>query len=96
MAVYAIVVVRAVHDPEKLREYRERLDGLLGRYGGRRIAATDHVHALEGGWRPARLAIYEFEGMEQLRAGYASAEYQPLKRLRLEAIDGDILVVEGL
>ena len=51
---------------------------------------------LEGNWRPTRLAIYEFESMEQLRAGYASEEYQPLIQLRQEAIDNDIVVVEGL
>ena len=96
MAVYVIVSIRAVHDPEKLQQYREQFDSLLGRYGGRRIVATDQVHVLEGNWRPTRLAIYEFESMEQLRAGYASEEYQPLIQLRQEAIDSDIVVVEGL
>ena len=96
MAVYAIISIRTVHDPEKLQQYREQLDSMLERYGGRRIVATDQVHVLEGEWRPARLAIYEFESMDQLRAGYASEEYQPLIQLRREAIDSDIVVVEGL
>ena len=94
--VYVLIAIRAVHDEVKLQQYREQLDALLGRYGGRRIAAPEHVHVLEGAWRPARLAIYEFASMAQLQAGYASPEYQPLLRLRQEAIDGDVVVVEGL
>ena len=96
MAAYVIISIRAVHDPQKLQQYREGLDALLGRYGGRRLAATDQIYVLEGDWRPARLAIYEFADLYQLRAGYASPEYQPLIALRQEAIDCDIVVVEGL
>jgi uncharacterized protein (DUF1330 family) len=96
MAVYVIISVRAVHDAEKLQQYCEQLDALLGRYGGRRIVSTDQIHVLEGDWRPARLALYEFADLEQLQAGYTSAEYQPLIGLRQEAIDSDIVVVEGL
>ncbi len=96
MAVFAIVAVRAIHDPEKLQRYRAHLDALLGRFGGRRIVTTDQIQVLEGEWRPVRLAIYEFASMEHLRAGYASPEYQPLIALRQEAIDSDIVVVAGL
>jgi uncharacterized protein (DUF1330 family) len=74
MAVYAIIAVNAVHDPDKLRQYSEQLQAHVGEYGGRRLAATDQVRVLEGKWHPVELVIYEFPSLEQLEAGYASAE----------------------
>jgi uncharacterized protein (DUF1330 family) len=96
LAVYVIVAVRAVHDPEKLRQYAEHLDAGLARYGGRRLVGTDQIHVLEGQWRPAELVIFEFPSLEQVQAGYASAEYQRLIPLRHEAIDCDVVVVTGV
>ncbi len=51
---------------------------------------------LEGEWEPQRLVILEFESMERLREFYDSAEYAPLKRLRGEVADSQLVVVEGL
>lgn len=96
MAAYVIVSVRAVRDAEKLQRYREEFDRLIEEGGGRRLVSTDRVHAVEGDWTPARLAVYEFPSLEAVRAGYASPAYQPLMALRQEAVDADIVVVEGL
>ena len=51
---------------------------------------------LEGDWEPQRLVILEFESMERLREWYDSPEYAPLKQLRGEVADSQLVVVEGL
>ena len=95
MAAYVIANVR-VTDPDRYPEYIGRVSQTIERHGGRYLARGGEVEVLEGDWEPQRLVILEFESMERFRELYGSAEYAPLKRLRLEAAETQFVVVEGL
>ena len=51
---------------------------------------------LEGNWRPRRLVLFEFPGMDAARRLFTSDEYAPLKELRWSCSTGDIVIVEGV
>ena len=95
MAVYVIANVR-VTDPDRYPEYIGRVSRTIERHGGRYLARGGKVEVLEGEWEPQRLVILEFESMERLREWYDSPEYDPLKQLRGEVADSQLVVVEGL
>ena len=95
MAAYVIANIR-ITDPDRYPEYARRVPQTIERYGGRFLSAGGGVEVLEGDWEPQRLVILEFEGVERLREWYDSPEYAPLKRLRHETADTQLVVVEGL
>jgi uncharacterized protein (DUF1330 family) len=95
MATYLIANVR-VTDPDRYPEYSSQVLPTVERYGGRYLARGGEVEVLEGDWEPQRLVILEFESMERLRQFYDSPEYAPLKQLRREVADSQLVVVEGL
>ena len=95
MAAYVVVQVRSVKDPVALGEYRRQVGPLIDRYGGRLRVAAGQAEVLEGKWQPA-LVIIEFDSAEHARTWYSSEEYRPLKALRHDAADGDMIIVAGM
>ena len=85
-----------IADPDRYPEYASRVPQTVERHGGRYLARGGKVEVLEGEWEPQRLVILEFESMERLREWYDSPEYDPLKKLRGEVADSQLVVVEGL
>ena len=95
MAAYIVVDVSNLKDPTALGQYREQVLPVVEQHGGRYLAATDEIEALEGGWSPSVLAILEFPDMDQLHAFWEDPAYQPLKPLRQQAIDARLVAVNG-
>jgi len=95
MAVYAVINIQ-VTDPVRYAEYIEKAPPTIARYGGKYLARGGGVEVLEGGWKPQRLVILEWESMERFNEWYNSPEYAPLKQLRHETSVGEFVVVEGL
>jgi uncharacterized protein (DUF1330 family) len=84
-----------VFDPEGLREYIQQAPAVLTRYGGKLLTAGGTVQSLEGDWRPALIAMLEFESMEQARRWYPSEEYTALIPLRRKASNSRVILVEA-
>ena len=95
MAAYVIANIQ-ITDLDRYPEYASRVPQTIERHGGRYLARGGKVEVLEGDWEPQRLVILEFESMERFRQFYDSPDYASLKRLRHEAADTQVVVVEGL
>jgi uncharacterized protein (DUF1330 family) len=95
MPAYVIADVRRAWDAEKLAEYRRRNTDAVAAHGGRFAARGGAIERLEGDWPTERIVIIEFPDMAAARAWYESDGYAPLKALRREASDTNIIVVEG-
>jgi uncharacterized protein (DUF1330 family) len=95
MPAYMIAGLDEVTDPAGFEEYRVKVRPMIDRYGGRYLAAGPAQHA-EGEWRPGVVAVIEFPSMERLREWYDSAEYQPLKQLRMRSTKGSLAFIDGL
>lgn len=96
MPAYCIVDVCRVHDAAKMETYKEGAAETIERHGGRYLAAGGPSEVVEGDWEPSFPVLIEFPTSEALRRWYESEEYRPLKRLRHEAADCDMVFVEGL
>ncbi len=95
MAAYLIYVRHTLLDPEKYREYIQKVGPVTAHYGGEVVAAAAATETLEGELELPPVTMIHFPSMERLRAWYDSEEYAPLKQLRLESSNGDMLFFEG-
>ena len=54
------------------------------------------VEKLEGNFSGARMVVIEFDSEDAIKRWYTSEEYVPLIKIRQQASDGDILMVDGV
>ncbi len=95
MPAYVIADVRAVRDQDALIEYRRRNTDAVAGHGGRFVVRGGEAEVLEGAWDTLRMVVIEFPDAAAARAWWESEEYAPLKAMRREASDTNIVLVEG-
>ncbi len=95
---YFMVQVKAKSLEELSVRYAQAAIASLMNLGGQMIAGTPAPTVLEGKWDGSWAAILRFPSMEMAQTWYNSAEYQPLKELRINELTegGQILLVEGM
>jgi uncharacterized protein (DUF1330 family) len=92
----AFVVSRVHMKPGRsLDEYRRLAAESIERHGGRYLVRGGEQQVLEGEWAPATI-IVEFPTSEAARAWYASPDYVRALRYRDEALDRDLVLVDGV
>lgn len=95
MPAYMIANVMEARDRDALAEYRRRNTDAVAAHGGRFLVRGGEQQVMEGDWPGVRLVVIEFDDMDAARAWWESDEYAPLKALRRDASDTNIVLVEG-
>jgi len=95
VSAYVIADVREVRDQETLVEYRRRNTDAVAHHGGRFVVRGGEAELLEGSWDSLRIVVMEFPDVEAARGWWESEEYAPLKAMRREAPDTNIILVAG-
>ncbi|MCZ4433053.1 DUF1330 domain-containing protein [Agrobacterium sp. SOY23] len=95
MAKGYLIAQLTVTDPTKYAEYGTAATEVLERFGGRLFVRPASAVVVEGAPRP-RMAIFEFESLEQAKAFWESDEYAHAKVLRDGAADADFILIEGV
>ncbi|MFN2387403.1 MAG: DUF1330 domain-containing protein [Thermoanaerobaculia bacterium] len=95
MAAYVVVEI-TVTDPAGFEPYRLAAPATVAAYGGRYLVRGGRVETVEGDWKPGRLAVLEFDSAEQARRWYESPDYREVRRLRENAADFRMVIVEGV
>jgi uncharacterized protein (DUF1330 family) len=95
MPAYVLADVREVRDLDALIEYRRRNTDAVANHGGRFLIRGGDCELLEGDWPTQRIVLIEFPDADAARAWWESDEYAPLKAMRREASDTNIVLVEG-
>ena len=91
---YWVNAFRAVRDPEALMAYTKLAGPAMQAAGGRFLARGLPAQVFEGGLQQ-RLALIEFDSVEQARAAYASPAYQEALRVLGNAADRDLRIIPG-
>lgn len=60
-----------------MKEFQPKAAPLVQKYGGRLLAASANVTALDG-QRPSRVALQQWESMDKVKAWFGSAEYKEI------------------
>ena len=95
MAGYVIADVE-VTNPELFGEYRALVPETVELYGGRYLARGGETTLVEGDRAPSRAVIIEFESAARAKEWYDSPEYEPIKRMRRDSANSNVVIVEGL
>lgn len=95
MAAYIIANVD-VKDAERIKEYTSATPEVISKYNGRFIVRGGDVTIVEGTWKPKRLVVLEFDTLENAKAFWHSEDYQPLKELRQQLADTEMIIVDGI
>ena len=95
MSAYLIVELE-VTDPAKFQRYRELVPPIIEKFGGRYIVRGGGTEVLEGNWEPKRIVVLEFETAQKAKECMESEEYRPVKQLRLESANTNMVLVEGV
>ncbi|GGJ53066.1 D-fructose-6-phosphate amidotransferase [Sphingopyxis bauzanensis] len=86
----------AVTDPERFADYLEKVPAIIARHGGRYIVRGGAVYPLEGELGVRRMVMLEFESRAAAQAFYDGEDYAPLKKLRMETSESQIMFVDAL
>lgn len=93
MTAYWIARV-TVNNQDRYQDYLDAAAGPFKEYGAKFLVRGGQYDAVEGEAKPRNIVI-EFADMERARACYHSADYQKAAKIRQEAADADIIIVDG-
>ena len=94
MSAYLIARVH-VTDPERYKGYAALTPAAIAKYGGRFVVRGGAVTTLEGPPENDRVVVIEFPSAERAREFWASPEYAEAKSKRLDAANGQFILVDG-
>ena len=83
-----------VKDPEVYKLYLAKNAAAFEKFGGKFIVRGGRCENIQGQLRP-RHVVVEFADYETALACYHSPEYQEAAKIRLQASEGDLVIVEG-
>lgn len=85
-----------ITDPDAFAEYGRQVPATVAAFGGKYVVRGGTPEAVEGDYQPVRIVVLEFDSVARAKEWYYSAEYAPLKEMRLKASTGDVYFVEGV
>ena len=85
-----------ITDASLYGQFVERVTSTVEAHGGRFVARGGELEVILGSWTPKRLAVLEFDSLEQVRKWLDSPEYTALDDIRSRSSNINMVVVEGL
>jgi len=95
MSAFVITDVE-ITDANLYGQFFERVTSTVEAHGGKFVARGGTLEVILGEWTPKRLAILEFDSLEQIRTWLASPEYTALDDIRSRSSKINMVIVEGL
>ena len=74
----------------------ERVTSTVEAHGGKFVARGGEIEVIMGEWTPKRLAILEFDNVQQVHTWLNSPEFVALNDIRSRSSNINMVVVEGL
>ena len=102
MSAYLVIDI-TVHDQELYHEYVERVPRLVAKHGGDYLIRGGNPEPLEGSWCPERLVVLRFPDAQSARVPDAQSarafvedpDYAPVKAIRHQAADTNLVLAQG-
>ena len=95
MAAYVIVDVE-ITDADLYGQFMKQVTGTVASHGGKFVARGGSLEVVLGGWAPKRVAIMQFDSLDQVRGWLTSPEYTALDDMRSKSSNINMVIVEGL
>ena len=95
MPAYVIAQINVKHK-EGFRAYAEKVPQTIKNLGGKYLVRAGDFQIKEGKWDFSRNVIIEFPSYEIALKWYNSDEYKPIKQMRLDNAEGNLIIVKGI
>ena len=96
MKAYCIVYERRLRDQQMFDEYRKQVLPTIEAYGGKFMVRGGKFTVLEGEMPFDRIAVLEFPSRKAAEDWYNSSAYQKILPLRLNSMEAQFIVVDGI
>ena len=94
-AAYVIVDTK-IEDYETYEKYKLLAKPIVEKFGGEYLTRGGELHIEQSElWEPKRIVIVKFPSMSDAKKFHNSAEYEPVKSIRLGASKATLIIVEG-
>jgi uncharacterized protein (DUF1330 family) len=94
MSAYLIGHVN-ITNPERYADYTKDVPASLEPFGGKFLVRGGKYETKEGDWSPQRMVVIEFPSFEAAQAWYDSDFYREIVKIRWEASEAKIMIVDG-
>jgi uncharacterized protein (DUF1330 family) len=92
-----LIVEMHITDLEQYKHYMALAPAAVKAFGGEYLVRGGKHEALEGDWKPHRVAMLRFPSFEQAKAFYDSAQYAAIRARRAGATEYfNSVLVEGI
>ena len=95
MTAYVIVDVE-ITDASLYGQFMERVNPTIESNGGRFVARGGKLEVVLGDWTPKRVAVLQFDSLDQIHTWLNSPEYTALDDIRSRSSNINMVIVEGL
>ncbi len=94
MSAYIIARIN-VTDPDRYPDYTAETPALIAKHGGRIVVRGGDPATLEGPEETRRIVVIEFPDRAAAEAFYNDAAYVPVRAIRWEAAESELILVDG-
>ena len=95
MSAYVIVDVE-ITDADLYGQFMKKVTGTVESHGGKFVARGGSLEVVLGSWSPKRLALLQFDSLDQVHGWLNSPEYTALDDIRARSSNINMVVVEGV
>ena len=94
MAGYLIAQINIINE-EPYKEYVKQTSTIVKKYEGEFIVRGGNFKNVLGNWDYARTVIIKFPTYENAINWYYSDEYRPVRKIRENNSEGNVIIIEG-
>jgi uncharacterized protein (DUF1330 family) len=95
MSAYIIGRI-TVLDPDRYPDYTDETPALIAKHGGRFVVRGGAASTLEGPEETRRIVVIEFPSRAAAEAFYNDPDYGPVRAIRWEAAESELILVDGV
>ena len=95
MSAYVIVQINIIKN-EPYQEYLKKVTPVVHKYKGQYIVRGGKFERLLGKWDYERTVVIKFPSYKIAMEWHKSDDYAPIKKIREDNSDGNLIIIEGL
>ena len=94
MSGYLIAQIN-VKNKDPYEEYKKLTFPTVNKYGGEFIVRGGKFEKVLGSWDYERTVVIKFSSYENALKWYHSEEYKPIRKIRENNSEGNVIIIEG-
>ena len=95
MSAYIVVQIN-IKNKEPYKEYLRQVTPIVEKYKGEYIVRGGNYKTMLGNWDYERTVVIKFPTYDMATKFYNSQEYFPVKKIREDNSDGNLIIIEGI